>query len=102
MTLEDLGLNAARLIGGFAGGIAHVFTVRDFSTGVVAGSIIVGTLVANFLGPAAQHVAPSWVGDYGAAFIVGYFAILIMQGIEVLVRKYLSAHNGPGPKEPHS
>jgi hypothetical protein len=93
MTLDELGLNAARLIGGFAGGVVHVFTVRKFDPLAAAGSVVVGTLTANFLGPAAQHIAPVWMGDYGPAFVVGYCAIIILQGIETMIRQRFRGAN---------
>lgn len=86
MTFDELGLNAARLIGGFAGAVVHVFTIRKFEPLAAAGSVVVGTLTANFLGPAAQHIAPIWLGDYGPAFVVGYAAIVILQGVDAIIR----------------
>ena len=86
MTPDDFGLNAIRLTSGFAGAVAHVFAAKRFEPLSMVGSAVVGTLTANYLGPAAQHFAPAWIGDFGAAFLVGYFALLILQGIDVLVR----------------
>lgn len=83
--LDEYGLNAARLIAGFGGGVVHIFGARRFEPVRAAGSIVAGTVTANYLGPAATHYAPSWVGEFGAAFLVGYFALLILQGIGELL-----------------
>ena len=100
MNLEDFGLSAHRLIAGFGGGLSHAFVVRNTDPWVLVGSVIVGTLAANYLGPAAQHVAPTWIGDYGAAFIVGYCAIVILQTVETLARKYAAVIKKNGSVEP--
>lgn len=89
MTLDDLGLSAIRLIAGFAGSVVHIFTARKFDPLSVAGAAVVGTLTANFLGPAVQHFAPTWLGDFGGPFLTGYMAIVILQGLEKLVRNKL-------------
>jgi hypothetical protein len=99
MTLDDFGLNAMRLIGGFAGGVVHAFTIKTYEPWTAAGSVIVGTLTANFLGPAAQHFAPAWLGDYGASFVVGYCATIILQMMEILVRNRLRGVIPQKPKE---
>ena len=89
MTLDDLGLNAVRLIGGFCGSVVHIFTAKQFQPVALLGSVVIGTLTANFLGPAAQHYAPTWLGDYGSSFLVGYCAIIILQFVDMAVRAKL-------------
>jgi len=83
---DDLGLNAGRLIAGFAGGVLHAFAFKQTSPMAQVSSVVGGTLTANFLGPAAAHFVPMWVGDGGTAFLVGLSAMAICQGIVAMVR----------------
>ena len=62
---------------------AFALRLRDPS-GIV-GSVVAGTLTANFLGPAAAHYAPDWIGG-GTSFIVGLCAMVICQGLITAVR----------------
>ena len=100
MNLDDLGLDAARLSTGFLGGVAHVFTIRDFDLKVIGSSVVVGTLTANFLGPAAVYVAPKWLGNFAPIFIVGYCAILILQGVEIFVRNLMKKYANDVKSDP--
>jgi predicted MFS family arabinose efflux permease len=86
MTLEELGLNAGRLIAGFCGGVVHAFVFRQTEPLAVVGSVLTGTLTANFLGIAAGHYIGTWFGDGGSAFIVGLSAMAICQGIVAAIR----------------
>ena len=52
----------------------------------VVGSVVTGTLMANFIGPAAGHYIGGWFGDGGSAFIVGLSAMAIAQGLVYAVR----------------
>jgi ABC-type xylose transport system permease subunit len=90
MTLEELGLNAGRLFAGFCGGILHAFMFTKMEPVAVLASIVGGTLTANFLGPAAAHFTPSWVGDSGTAFIVGLGGMAICQGVVATVQAKIS------------
>lgn len=89
MNLDDLGLNASRLIAGFGGGLVHALVFRKNNPWAVAASVLTGTITANFLAPAAAHYAPSWFGDGGVAFLVGLTAMAICQGAAGMVRARL-------------
>lgn len=80
MTLEELGFNAQRLVAGFAGGVVAALALKLKTPSAAVGSVVVGTLTANFLGPAALHYLPDWLSS-GATFIVGLSAMVICQGI---------------------
>jgi hypothetical protein len=85
MTLEEFGLNAKLLIAGFAGGVVHAIVVKQTKPLAVIGSVLTGTLTANFLTPAAAHYVGGWLNESGAGFIVGLAAMAICQGMMALV-----------------
>lgn len=87
MTLDDFGLNASRLMAGFAGGVVHAFAFRETSPLGFIASVIAGTLTANYLGPAAIHYAGDWIGEGGSSFAVGLCGMTIIRGMDLLVRK---------------
>ena len=89
MNLDDLGLSVPRIIAGFGGGLVNALLFRKSEPRAVVGSALVGTITANFLGQAASHYAPSWVGDSGCAFLVGLTAMAICQGVAGMVRAKL-------------
>ena len=89
MDHDYYGLNALRLIGGFGGGLVNALIFRKSHPMEVLSTAVTGTLVANFLGPAASHYAPSWVGDGGVAFLVGLSAMAICQGAVSTIRARL-------------
>jgi len=94
MNLDDIGLNASRLIAGFGGGLVHAFIFKRSHPWAVASSVLTGTLTANFLAPAASHYAPIWFGDSGVAFLVGLTAMAICQGAVSMVRTRLKITEG--------
>lgn len=95
MNLDDLGLNAPRLIAGFAGGVVHAIVFKERNPGAVIGSVIAGTLTANFLSPLVAHYA-SFLGDGSCAFLVGLTAMAICQGLVSLVRAKTKEAVGKG------
>ncbi len=98
--LEDWGFTAKLLSAGFAGGVVHVFVFKQTDARAVVGSILTGTLTANFLAPAASHYIGNWLGDGGTAFIVGLSAMVICQGIVFAIRsKFGNATSGPAVKD---
>lgn len=85
MTLEELGLNAKTLIAGFSGGVVHALVFKQREPLAVIGSVLTGTLTANFLAPVASHYVGDWLGDGGCGFVVGLTAMAICQGMVALV-----------------
>lgn len=85
MTLEDLGLNAKLLVAGFAGGVVHALVFKQAEPAAVVGSVITGTLTANFLAPVVSHYTGGWIDGGGCAFIVGLTAMVICQGLVSIV-----------------
>lgn len=78
---ENFGFDAARLLAGFSGGVVHALIFQQRDPYTVAGSIIVGTLTANFLGAAATTYIGNWIGEGGASFVLGLIAMIVCQGI---------------------
>ncbi len=78
---ENFGFDAARLLAGFSGGVVHAFMFRQRDPYTVAGSIIAGTLTANYLSVPASVYMGNWVGEGGTAFILGLTAMIVCQGI---------------------
>lgn len=94
MTLEELGLNAGRLVAGFSGGVVHALVFKEKEPLAVLGSVLTGTLTANYLGDAAGHYIGAWIGGAGSAFVVGVAAMAICQRLVTLVQAKLK--NGSG------
>ncbi len=63
MNLEDWGLNVVRLSAGFSGGVLHALLRKNIAPAAVVASVVAGTLTANYLGAAAGHYVPVWVGN---------------------------------------
>ena len=91
MNLDELGLNTSRLVAGFAGGVVHAFVFKQTTPLAAIGSVLTGTLTANFLGPAAVHYIGAWFGDGGTAFVVGLSAMAVCQGIVAAARARVRA-----------
>jgi len=85
MTLDDLGLNAVRLIAGFSGGAVHALVFKQREPMAVVASVVTGTLTANFLSPLIAHYIP-WLGDGACAFLVGLTAMALCQGLVGIVQ----------------
>lgn len=85
MNLDDFGLNAKNLIAGFSGGVVHALVFKQREPLAVIGSVLTGTLTANFLAPVIAHYIGDWLGAGGSAFIVGLTAMALCQGVVSLV-----------------
>ncbi len=79
MKPDDLGLNVQDMIAGFAGGVVHAFAFRPTDPVAQVGSVILGTLTANYLGPEVAHYVGGWISNGAAAFLVGMSAMAIVQ-----------------------
>jgi len=92
MDLDSFGLHAKLLIAGFAGGVAHAFAFKQTQPVAQVGSVVMGTLCANYLGPVAAQLPyfGQVAGPGGAAFIVGLTAMALIQGIAVVVQARLN------------
>jgi hypothetical protein len=102
MTLDELGLNTSRLVAGFAGGVVHAFVFKQSTPLAVVGSVLTGTLTANYLAPAAVHYLGGWFGDGGTAFVVGLSAMAVCQGIVAAARSRVRGVAAPSSKDRES
>lgn len=84
--MQDLGLNASRMVAGFAGGLLYSLAIRDRDPKSIVASIIAGAITANYLTDATTHYVPNWVGAGGVSFLTGLAAMTICQGIVAVVR----------------
>lgn len=75
----QIGVKAPDLLAGFAGGIVNAFVWKRSSLIAIAGSIIVGTLTANYLAETFSHYLGT--SQSTSAFIVGLSGMAICQGI---------------------
>lgn len=84
MWLDELGLDAKLLMAGFAGGVAHAFAFKQTQPMAQVGSVVMGTVTANYLGPVAvqlgEHIGLNF-GPGAWAFAVGLSAMAIIQGV---------------------
>ena len=74
-----LGLKMPDLVAGFAGGVVNAFVFKRANPVAIVGSMIVGSLTANYLSETVGH----YLGTSGgaSAFIVGLAGMAICQGI---------------------
>lgn len=90
---EDMGLSVARLVAGFAGGVVHTFVFKQTDAYAAVGAVLTGTLTANYLGPAAAHYMPEFLGVGGTAFLVGLSAMAICQGAVAMVKMRINSES---------
>lgn len=67
--LASLGISVPNSIAGFAGGVASVFVRRQLHPFDATGSVVVGTLTANYLGDALVKL--SGLPALATGFVVG-------------------------------
>lgn len=89
MDIGKLGLNLQDLIAGFGGGVAHTFAFRQTDPWTQVGSVLLGTLCANFLTPLVHDMYPS-INTGGVAFLIGISAMAIAQGFVSVVQARLA------------
>jgi len=75
----SLGIKMPDLVAGFAGGVVNAFVFRRSDPVSIIGSMIVGSLTANYLSEPIGHYIGTGAG--ASAFIVGLAGMAICQGI---------------------
>lgn len=77
--LIQLGVKMPDLIAGLAGGVVNAFVFKRSDPVSIIGSMVVGSLTANYLSESIGH----YIGTSGGAgaFIVGLAGMAICQGI---------------------
>jgi len=77
--LALLGINLKILIAGFAGGVANSFVFKKSKPWAIIGSIVVGGLAANYIGPTTAKLLGT--SESFMAFVIGLAGMAICQGI---------------------
>lgn len=77
--LSQIGIHVSDLVAGFSGGIVNAFVFKRSDPASIVGSVVVGSLTANYLSEPIGH----YVGTSGgaSAFVVGLAGMAICQGI---------------------
>lgn len=84
--LVTLGVNVQDLLAGLSGGIVNAFVFKRSDPWSIIGSVVVGSLTANYLsGPVGRYTGTS---GGAAAFIVGLAGMAICQGIVQAARSW--------------
>lgn len=94
---ETINLNLANLVAGFFGGVVNAFVLKRSDPWSIIGSVVVGALVANYLG----EVAAKWTGTspHVAAFLMGMGGMGVAQGLMEVFRKWRPFGNGGGHQQ---
>jgi len=77
--LSIIGIHLKDLVAGFAGGVANSFVFKKSNPWAVIGSIVVGGLAANYLGPTLSRMLGT--SDGFTAFVVGLAGMTVCQKI---------------------
>lgn len=76
---QQIGVSVPDLIAGFSGGIVNAFVFKRGEPWAIVGSVVVGALTANYLGPVIGHYTGTSGG--AAAFVTGLAGMALCQGI---------------------
>lgn len=90
--LADFGLRITSAIAGFCGGVTYVFVTKNTKPFEAIGSVVVGSLTANYLG---THVANlTSLAEAPAGFVTGLCAMAMCQGIIAGGRRFRLSEKG--------
>ncbi len=88
---HDLGLRLQEAIAGFFGGIVFVFVTKNTKPIEAVGSIVVGTITANYL---AGYVTAVGLTPGASGFVTGLCGMALCQGIIAAARKNRNSNGG--------
>jgi predicted MFS family arabinose efflux permease len=80
--------DASRAIAGWCGSVVYVFFDRQTSPWTIAGSMVTGVFMANFLGEAAGRYLGGIVGERGSDFVVGLCGVVVLPAIMAAAKKW--------------
>lgn len=94
---DSIHLSLQNLVAGFLGGVVNAFVLKRSDPWSIIGSVVVGALVANYLG----DLAAKWTGtsEHVAAFLVGMGGMGLVQGIIEAIKKWRPFGSGEGDKK---
>ena len=103
--LTVLGVRLPDMLAGLAGGVVNAFIFKRLDPWSVVGSVVVGTLTANYLGSSLSKVLDPILGSFspgpgGSAFIVGLTAMAICQTIMDAVQHWKPPGTASGGTPP--
>lgn len=83
---ETVQLNLVNLVAGFFGGVVNAFVLKKSDPWSIIGSVVVGALVANYLG----GTAAKWTGtsEHVAAFLMGMGGMGLVQGLIEAIKRW--------------
>lgn len=84
--LTELGIKLPDLVAGFAGGVVNAFVFARTTPVAIIGSVVVGTLTANYLGePVSKYIG---TGPGTSAFLVGIGGMAFVQGLVEAMKRW--------------
>jgi uncharacterized membrane protein YfcA len=78
---QQLGINLQDIIAGFSGGLVNAFVFKQVQPWTIIGSVVVGGLTANYLGPMVARYISGETTRGAAAFITGLAGMYLCQRI---------------------
>ena len=91
MVITDWGFDPLKMACGFCGGVVYAFWDKQTHPFIIAGSLVTGTFMANFLGDAANSIVGNYVGKGGSYFVAGLCGMVIVPAILSAAKKWTSS-----------
>jgi ABC-type xylose transport system permease subunit len=91
--LAQLGIHVSDLVAGFSGGIVNAFVFKRSEPWAIVGSVVVGSLTANYLSQPVGHYIGTSSG--ASSFIVGLAGMAICQGIVEAAKSWRPFNSNP-------
>jgi hypothetical protein len=96
-----LGLKLSTTLAGFAGGVVSLAFIQNLNRTQAVGAVVVGTLTAAYLTPAAlEHFNLGPELNNGAAFVIGLCAMSIIPAIKKAVNRRADKELGGASAQP--
>lgn len=94
---EAVSLNLSNMVAGFMGGVVNAFVLKRSDPWSIIGSVVVGALVANYLGGAVSK----YIGttEPVAAFLMGMGGMGFVQGVIEAVKRWRPFGNIEGEQK---
>lgn len=83
---QQLGVSFPDLVAGFSGGLVNAIVFQRANPWAIVGSVIVGALTANYLGPVIGHYTGTSGG--AAGFVTGLAGMALCQGIVTAAKEW--------------
>lgn len=93
----DYGIDFGLLMAGFFGALILALTTKNQTPGKAIASILAGAICANYLTPVTLNFMPDYIqnnGKYGAAFVMGFIGLKVLELIYDFVSKKIKSKKG--------